>query len=63
MLKKNKNSKSIYKTILSGDYCLKINNEIICNYKNISKKEFNNKLIDFTLKKEIQLRNTLIKKN
>ena len=60
--KKDKNSKSIYKTILSGDYCLKINNEIICNYNNISKKEFNNKLIDFTLKKRNSIKKYVNKK-
>lgn len=55
---KNKSSKNIYKTILSGDYCLKINNKIKCKYQNIRKKEFNDKLIKFTLSKK-----NLIKKN
>jgi L-ascorbate metabolism protein UlaG (beta-lactamase superfamily) len=49
---KNKSSKNIYKTILSGDYCLKINNKIKCKYQNIRKKEFNDKLIKFTLSKK-----------
>jgi len=49
---KNKRAKNIYKTILSGDYCLKINNKIKCKYQNIQKKEFNDKLIKFTLSKK-----------
>ena len=55
---KNKSSKNIYKTILSGDYCLKINNKIKCKYQNIRKKEFNDKLIKFTLSKKNLIKKT-----
>jgi L-ascorbate metabolism protein UlaG (beta-lactamase superfamily) len=54
---KNKRAKNIYKTILSGDYCLKINNKIKCKYQNIQKKEFNDKLIKFTLSKKKIIKN------
>jgi len=54
---KNKRAKNIYKTILSGDYCLKINNKIKCKYQNIRKKEFNDKLIKFTLSKKKIIKN------
>ena len=45
-----------YKTMLSGSFCLKINNKLELNYENISKNTFDNELVKFTNKKK-QLQN------
>jgi len=47
----HKSYKNNYKTMLSGSYCIKKNENLNCFYENISKKEFNNQLEKFTYKK------------
>ena len=61
--KNDKKNRFIYKTLLSGNYCLKINNKIKCYYKNISKKEFNKNLIKFTLKKKSMIKKNIVSKS
>ncbi len=56
--KKDKSFYKNYKTMLSGSFLLKKDNEIELSYEEISQKEFNNELIKFTNKKK-----KLVKKN
>jgi len=50
--KKHFKLKDSYKTMLSGSFCLKINNKLKTFYENISKSSFNKKLISFTNQKK-----------
>ena len=45
--KKHKKCSKNYKTMLSGSFCLKINNKIVPYYENISANKFNNELKKF----------------
>ena len=56
--KKDKSFYKNYKTMLSGSFLLKKDNEIELSYEEISQKEFNHELIKFTNKKK-----KLVKKN
>ena len=61
--KKHKKSAHNYKTMLSGSFCLKINNKLELNYENISKNTFDNELVKFTnKKKKLQNKKKFIKK-
>ncbi len=47
----HKSSRNNYKTMLSGAYCLKEDNNLLCHFEKISSKKFNKSLENFTFKK------------
>ena len=61
--KNNKSLSKNYKTMLSGSFCLKVDDKIKIFYENISKKKFNNELSNYTKKrKKLSVKNVLAKK-
>ena len=58
----HKSKKNIYKTMLSGSYCLKVNKDIFCYYEKISTSKFNKNLENFTFKKIKLVNHKKIKK-
>ena len=58
----HKTSQKNYKTMLSGSYCLKKSNKIICYFENITSSKFNTHLEKFTYKKIKLINHKKIKK-
>lgn len=58
----HKTSQKNYKTMLSGSYCLKKSNKIICYFENITSYKFNTQLEKFTYKKIRLINHKKIKK-